>query len=213
MTAKLPHSCYFNHDTVNTLSSPIMDSQPFFKRFFTSMSCVNVRELSIVNASVTTDKDKHEHNQYIHRFNGELYPKRISRRMLMTSFMMAIPAVCSLRYECYFLAIGMWSAMLCSINFWRKPTDGMRRYVDRQTARTAIIVHFLYGVQHVDWDTSVTFAGLIIGCTGLYLLARVANLSGNLDLDSCFHCGMHLWISFWNPWVYQQIYSQRDDTL
>ena len=129
--------------------------------------------------------------------------------MLVTSFMMGIPAVCALYYQCYFLAVGMWSAMLCSINFWRKPADGMRRFVDQQMGRIVTLVHFLYGVQYVDWDTSVTFAKLIFGVAAFYGLARVSNLSGNLNLDSYFHCGMHLWISFWNPWVYQQIYTQR----
>ena len=157
-------------------------------------------------ASFENHNEEYEH---AHRFGGERYPKEISRRMLTTSFILTIPALYSVYYECYFLAVGMWMVVLCSINYWRKPVDGMRKVVDVTASRIVIILHYLYGISYVDWATAIVFALQIVGCGIFYILAELCRRRDYLNLSSYFHCSMHIWVSLCNPWVYYQICIQR----
>ena len=157
----------------------------------------------------TTFKTECERHKHRHRFDGEKYPKEISRRMLTTSYMLSIPAAFSIYYQCYFLAVGMWMVTLCSINYWRKPVDGMRHLIDVCVARAVVLIHFLYGIAYVDRATAVVVALQILGCGIFHILSRICHRNECLNLNCCFHCSMHIWVIFCNWWVYYKIWLQR----
>ena len=153
-------------------------------------------------------KNEAERYRYLHRFDGALYPKQISNRMLTTSLFMIIPAVLAPYYECYFLTVMIWMIFLCSINYWRRPQYGMRRNIDIFVANGGGTMHVLYGLYHCnDLGTAKFFCSLVPPIAGLYLLGKLAKCHGYLNLDSYFHCSVHLWFICSCALLYRELYS------
>merc|ERR1712083_329747 len=98
-----------------------------------------------------------EKHKYDHRFNGELYPKKISRRMLTTASMASVPSSLAMYYGCYVLAIEMWISVLFAINYWRKPQRGFRRNGDIINTVFCVCLHLVYGFVYTDLWTAITY--------------------------------------------------------
>merc|ERR1712154_552118 len=86
-------------------------------------------------------KNSREKHKYLHRFNGELYPKEISRRMLTTGSLILICTPVALYWQCYALAFASFVVFVASINYWRKPTRGIRRNIDMVTSVSSVLFH------------------------------------------------------------------------
>ena len=154
-------------------------------------------------------KSAEEKHKYRHRFNGELYPKEISRRMLTTGSLIVVDAVAALYWECYLLGFLAWICLICSINFWRKPMRGLRRDIDMVVAVSTVSTHVIYGVMHSDRQTGTAYVLMVAVDFVFYLLSKWSSHNGYLHLDSLFHCSMHCWGHLWNCWMYHQVYLQR----
>merc|ERR1719295_28187 len=151
-------------------------------------------------------KNEDERFKYLHRFNGELYPKQISRRMLTTSTLgVSISSLAAWYYGFYLLFIISVMVSIASFNFWRKPMRGFRRNVDMVVAVFSVWSHLVY-VMFTDPLTFNTYLCLVWGAPIFYAFSKVAAKTGHLHIDSFFHCSMHLWGICWNIWTYRQMY-------
>ena len=179
----------------------------------TKMSSASLSSVSL--SSVTEDfgikkqnfKDEAEKSKYLHRFQGELYPKHISRRMLITSCIMSAAGIQAYIYQCYILCICVILVVGISINFWRKPTRGIRRNVDIINSISVSSYHMVYALFTIDLETACCYVCLVLSGLVLYFCSKMAAKKGLLHLDSLFHCSMHLYGTIVNCWFYPKVYE------
>eukprot|EP01084_Bolivina_argentea_P052995 97286_1 len=160
----------------------------------------------------TTFKNEQERYEYLHRFSGELYPKRISRRMVATSCIMGLAAFQALYWECYVLCMTTILVVLISINFWRKPTKGIRRSIDIFNNCSATLYHMIYALFTIDNETSVQYIILVLSGLIFYSCSKICSKRNLLELDSFFHCSMHLYGTCVNCWFYPKVYQYYAST-
>jgi len=158
----------------------------------------------------TTFTSEEERILYLHRFNGELYPKDISRRMLTTSCLILVDSMIALYYEFYLCFLLAFLCCVCSINFWRKPTKGLRRNIDIVCAVSNVSLHLLYVTLMTEWEFSSTYIYLAVMAVILYFMGVWCAGNGYLHLDSYCHCSLHLWGIFWASWGYRQLYHLNE---
>ena len=169
-----------------------------------------LESLVVAEPEFTSDSEVYKN---ANRFDGESYPKEISRRMLTTAFMGAVPCFFGAYYECYVLSVHMWISWLFSINYWRKPIMGnWRRNADIVTTNSCCCLHLIYAFLFTDNVTRITFFFIVVVAFCIYLLSKWAKINGNMHLDSFFHCSLHLWV-WWNIWLYRNIYLQNTPNL
>jgi len=139
-----------------------------------------------------------------------LYPKRISQRMFTSSLTMAIPVILGfLWWECYFASFYKLLVVLTSLNFWRRPTNGLRRDLDIFATWSSVVVIFLYGRLYTDFAMGVIHFCIILSALMLYGGGKWAQSRGLHDVDSMFHCSLHVWTAFWYSYLFHEIHVQR----
>eukprot|EP00485_Elphidium_margaritaceum_P007472 CAMPEP_0202690106 /NCGR_PEP_ID=MMETSP1385-20130828/5211_1 /ASSEMBLY_ACC=CAM_ASM_000861 /TAXON_ID=933848 /ORGANISM="Elphidium margaritaceum" /LENGTH=208 /DNA_ID=CAMNT_0049345335 /DNA_START=61 /DNA_END=687 /DNA_ORIENTATION=- len=159
---------------------------------------------------VTDPNEEEERYRHLHRFDGECYPKNISRRMLTTSCVMSVAAICAFAHECYLLSVLVCAVVLCSINYWRKPQRGLRRNIDIMNSVSVSSFHMLYALYAMQYNAiAIQYIKLVLSGLVLFGCSKVAAKNGYQNVDSFFHCGMHLYGIFVNCWCYTQIYEYR----
>ena len=169
---------------------------------------------SLSNSSIKTDfRDESERQKYLHRFDGELYPKSISRRMLITSCIMSLAAIQAYYYLCYMPSIAVILVVIISINFWRKPTKGARRNLDIFNSISVTLYHMIYALILIDKETAIYYVFLVLCGSIPYICSKIAAKNGFMNIDSLFHCTMHLWGTCVNCWFYPKVYQFYADTL
>eukprot|EP00483_Globobulimina_turgida_P012270 UN12292 len=178
------------------------------------MSTFSLSSSSLSNLFVPIDgerkqnfKNEQERQDYLHRFEGELYPKRISRRMFMTSWLFSAAALQAFYWECYALSFAIWLVFLMSLNFWRKPTKGTRRNIDILSSCSVALYHMIYALFAIEFDTAVQYCVLVQGGLVLFAFSKMSSKRNLMDLDSFFHCLMHLYGICVNCWFYPKVYQ------
>eukprot|EP01084_Bolivina_argentea_P052996 97287_1 len=179
-----------------------------------SLSSSSLSNLLIPNGEVKkTFKNEQERYEYLHRFEGELFPKRISRRMVVSSSIMSLAAFQALYWECYVLCITDMLVVLISVNFWRRPTKGMRRNIDILNSCSVSLYHMIYALFAIDNETSIQYVMLVLFGLVFYSCAKVCSKRNLLELDSFFHCSMHLYGTCVNCWLYPKVYQYYTSTM
>jgi len=179
-------------ETATSLLEPVLDAE----HFGTAASKLEFK----------SEKERHE---YLHRFDGELYPKNISRRMLATSCAMSVAAIQAYLYECYTLSIAVWFVVFMSINYWRAPVRNWRRSVDIVNSISMSSYHMIYAVATIDNVTALHYVGLVLSGLILFFASKICAQNGLMHLDSFWHCTMHLYGTAVNCWFYQKVYEYR----
>merc|ERR1711971_973788 len=158
------------------------------------------------------DKTEMKKHEYLHRFNGELYPKNISRRMLATSFAFPICAAQAYIHECYILSALTFLVFLASINYWRSPKRGLRRNIDIVNSIFAVSYHMMYATIALEND-GIKYVYLGMGALIPYSISVYARDNGHFNVESFFHCGMHLYGVVVNCLFYREIYHYNQGKL
>ena len=184
------------------------------------MSSFSLSSFNVSLSALTEDfsikkefKDEADKSKYLHRFDGELYPKHISRRMVVTSCLMSLAAIQAYIYECYILSICVCLIVGISINFWRKPTRGLRRNIDIVNSISVSSYHMIYAIATVDYDISFYYICLVLSGLVFYGCSKYASSRGLLHLDSLFHCTMHLYGTCVNCWFYPKVYEYHSKAI
>ena len=172
-----------------------------------SSSIVRAFDASVSRSCLKTDfKNEQERLRIMHRFSGEMYPKHISKYMLMTSVFMILGAIYAVQCKCYSPSVSVVLTVLLSINYWRKPTKGIRRAIDIANAMFNIFYHWVYAIILLDYEISIRYTGMIVIALFLFRCGRWCTEYGLLYYDALFHCTLHVYGTVGNCWLYTQIY-------
>ena len=135
-----------------------------------------------------------------------ILPAECSRRILATT--MLIPAVSAYAvhnrlYDCAGVSLAVFAT---SVNYWRRPTRGMRRNVDRTCVLVAltyfsfVITTRLYPVQRAIHAVLVAIGGLCY---------RQARRIQDVNWSSLWHCGMHIVLNTSSVYLYSSLIKMR----
>lgn len=148
-----------------------------------------------------------------HHEHGELYPKSISRRMLLTSFALSLKVIFAWYWEQHALAVVALLVMTMSINFWRKPMMGFRRNIDIITAVAAVSFHFYQCALWMDRNTFSTLYTKAATAAMIYLMGKLCQLKKLLNTDSFFHCALHSYAIITGIWIYRELYHLQQQQI
>ena len=123
-------------------------------------------------------------------------PLVYSRRIYYVSFLTLLSTSMSLYlglYDCVFVTTAVF---LNSINYWRHPTYGIRRYCDMATATVGCLYQIWLSSQSSNQGVYLLSLCCGIGC---YVKAR---RSPNKNYSSMWHCVIHAFGNFGNVVMY-----------
>lgn len=174
-----------------------------------SDSDVNSESSGIPNIS-KSDRKYASHYEWLHRYDGELYPKHVSIRMICSSAFMSIAGCYAYYLGFNDFAISVALVVIIAINFWRKPQRGFRRNIDMINTYSSVGYHTYCA--YMELDTSLSLQYWLMEAFGgiIYLTSKSFARKQMMNYDSFFHCLMHVWGTVINVWLYNQLIDLRE---
>lgn len=135
------------------------------------------------------------YNIYYAEENLLLEPRFSSRIVLVSFLSLGSAAVAAQRglYDCMGVALAVF---VNSINYWRRPTHGIRRNLDVLTAFTGC-AYQIY--KSISSETQLLYFGSIFCGTMCYVFARCCKRK---HISSIWHCGIHVFGNIGNVVLY-----------
>ena len=118
-----------------------------------------------------------------------------------SSLLLCIPCLYAFSVGLYTYAFLICIALICSINYWRKATYGIRRDLDRTYARLLGLLFLYKGIHyihHFQYFRSVIYC-FIVTCTIVYCFYKSNKHIKEQYLHSCwykYHICFHILIAY-----------------
>lgn len=134
---------------------------------------------------------------------------KISRRMYITSWIFLISMCAGISYGCYLSAFAHFMLLICSLNYWRKPMRGLRRNIDIVNSVIQGSFGLIYYGIYTNPETMILYISTLAIGFLFFCISVMAQQNGWHDIDSFFHCNLHLLAGLSGVWIQQQTYLQN----
>ena len=133
-------------------------------------------------------------------------PPEYSRRILAASTLMSFSVASAMYNRCYDNAFLAFLVLGTSINYWRLPLLGMRRYFDMACAMGSLGYQTFYTSRHTtERARHLYWTTVVLGCS-CYLTGRYFTFTrGNYNVSSAMHCCLHVFGNIGNLLLYDSL--------